>query len=109
MSIVEQIDPVRLQELESIGDDFVAEILQTFKDSSIDLIHDLQTALERKDLAGIKKQVHSLQGAILNIGFTELSKQIENLSGLIKNENLTEIEKHVPLFNEELHKILEMI
>lgn len=64
------LDTVVIEELRNLGgdDEFLADLLEDYLDDSVGLVREIETAVERKELAAFHDSVHTLRSASANVG-----------------------------------------
>lgn len=67
--------------MESLGDDkdLIKEILELFKDTTLEIVESLEKAANEGDFEAVKRSAHSLKGSAGNIGAKALHEAMRNI------------------------------
>jgi HPt (histidine-containing phosphotransfer) domain-containing protein len=71
-----------------VGEDFIHELLETFFESSPQLIAEMQAALEAGDAEAFRRAAHSMKSNSASFGALELAAQARQLETLGRDRNL---------------------
>ena len=83
------IDKATFDELKQIsGSDFINELIDAFIDDGPNMIQNMQTALETKDVESFRRNAHSLKSNANTFGATELGVLAKELESMAKENNL---------------------
>jgi len=83
-----QPTPIDWEELNlSCGKEGAVEILQIFVDSSRDIVHRLEKALNENDAPGVKNASHELRGASASVGSQKMATACKRLEEISKDRN----------------------
>ena len=86
---MEIIDRSVLDELsESVGDDFVGELIDTFIEEAPGMFHEMQQALSDSDVDSFRRGAHSLKTNAATFGATELAEKAKDLETIARENNL---------------------
>lgn len=88
-NISERLSPLR----EECGSEMVAEFVDLFLEDSEERLSRLIASIERKDLAGMKREAHGLKGSMANMGAKQISERCRRIELEIAEENFEIIEK----------------
>lgn len=102
MPIIDQSTFNELKEMSGV--DFINELIDAFLDDSPTMIHDMQTALETKDVESFRRNAHSLKSNANTFGATELGLLAKELEFMAKENNL-DIGDKLEALKEELSKV----
>ena len=73
---------------ESVGKDFVGELIDTFKEEAPGMFLEMKQALSANDADGFRRAAHSLKTNANTFGATELAEQAKELEYLARENNL---------------------
>jgi HPt (histidine-containing phosphotransfer) domain-containing protein len=83
------IDQKTFAELRTmVGEDFIHELLETYFESSPQLIAEMQAALVVRDAATFQRAAHSMKSNSASFGALELAAQARNLETQARQGNL---------------------
>jgi len=83
------IDQATFEELKQMsGEDFINELIDAFLDDGPNMLNNMQTALEVKDLESFRRNAHSLKTNANTFGATELGVQAKQLEYMARDNNL---------------------
>lgn len=102
MPIIDQSTFNELKEMS--GADFINELIDAFLDDAPTMIHDMQTALETKDVESFRRNAHSLKSNANTFGATELGVLAKELEFMAKENNL-DIGDKLEALKEEWSKV----
>ena len=73
---------------ESLGDDFVEELIDTFMDEVPGLFQEMQQALSAGDADKFRRAAHSLKSSARTFGAMELAEKAQELEYMARENNL---------------------
>jgi HPt (histidine-containing phosphotransfer) domain-containing protein len=83
------IDTTTFNELKQMsGEDFIDELIDAFLEDGPNMLNNLQTALEAKDVESFRRNAHSLKTNANTFGATELGIQAKELEFMARENNL---------------------
>ena len=83
------IDTTIFNELKLMsGEDFINELIDAFLEDGPNMLNNLQTALEAKDVESFRRNAHSLKTNANTFGATELAAQAKELEYMARENNL---------------------
>jgi HPt (histidine-containing phosphotransfer) domain-containing protein len=83
------IDKAIFEELKQMsGEDFIDELIDAFLEDGPNMLNNLQTALEAKDVESFRRNAHSLKTNANTFGATELGAQAKELEYMARGNNL---------------------
>ena len=86
---MEIIDRSVLDELsESVGEDFVGELIDTFIEEAPGMFHEMQQAFSAGDVDSFRRAAHSLKTNAATFGATELAEKAKELEIMARENNL---------------------
>jgi histidine phosphotransfer protein HptB len=101
------IDPAMFNELKQMsGTDFINELIDAFLDDAPNMIQNMHTALDTKDVESFRRNAHSLKSNANTFGATELGALAKELEMMGKENNL-EVGNRLEVLNEEFGKVAE--
>jgi len=101
------IDKATFEEIKQMsGEDFINELIDAFLDDAPNMLKNLQTALETKDVESFRRNAHSLKSNANTFGATELGVLAKELEFMAKENNL-EIGSRLEVLKEEYNKAAE--
>jgi len=104
MSVINQ---ATFEELKQIsGEDFINELIDAFLDDVPDMLNNMKTALEAKDVESFRRNAHSLKSNANTFGATQLGELAKELEFMAKENNL-EIGNRLEVLNEAYGKVAE--
>jgi HPt (histidine-containing phosphotransfer) domain-containing protein len=87
-----QIDMVTFEELKQMsGEDFIAELVQTFLEDAPKIIQELKSALESGDPEAFRRAAHSLKSNSATFGATRLAEMAKELEMMGKESRLDSV------------------
>lgn len=87
------IDQAAYQTLaETVGEDFIGEIVEAFLDESAQFLVDLSSALEEQDVDRFRRAAHSLKSNAATFGATKLSELAKELEEIARENRLGDAE-----------------
>lgn len=103
------IDQATFNELKQIsGADFINELIDAFLDDAPNMIQNMRTALDKKDVESFRRNAHSLKSNANTFGATELGTLSKELEFMAKENNL-EIENRLEILNEAFNRVAEAL
>ena len=101
------IDKATFNELKQMsGEDFINELIDAFLDDAPNMIQNLYTALDAKDVESFRRNAHSLKSNANTFGASELGTLAKELEFMAKENNL-EVGDRLESLNEEYSKVAE--
>jgi len=101
------IDPATFNELKQMsGADFINELIDAFLDDTPDMIRNMYTALDKKDIESFRRNAHSLKSNANTFGATELGALAKELEFMARENNL-EVGDRLEILNEAFGKAAE--
>ncbi|HEX9388330.1 MAG TPA: Hpt domain-containing protein [Anaerolineales bacterium] len=101
------IDPATFNELKQMsGVDFINELIDAFLDDGPDMIQNMYTALDEKDIESFRRNAHSLKSNANTFGATELGTLAKELEFMAKENNL-EVGNRLEVLKEAFGKVAE--
>jgi len=101
------IDPATFNELKQMsGADFINELIDAFLDDAPDMIRNMYTALDKKDIESFRRNAHSLKSNANTFGATELGALAKELEFMARENNL-EVGDRLEILNEAFGKAAE--
>jgi HPt (histidine-containing phosphotransfer) domain-containing protein len=101
------IDQAAFDELKQIsGTDFINELIDAFLEDAPNMIQNMYTALDAKDVESFRRNAHSLKSNANTFGATELGALAKELEFMAKANNL-EVGSRLAVLNEVLDKVAE--
>jgi histidine phosphotransfer protein HptB len=83
------IDQATFEELKQMsGEDFINELIEAFLDDGPNMLNNMQTALETKDVESFRRNAHSLKSNANTFGATELGVLAKELESMARENNL---------------------
>jgi HPt (histidine-containing phosphotransfer) domain-containing protein len=73
---------------ESIGEDFIGELIDTFLDDAPTQIQQMKDALDKKDADSFKRAAHTIKSNAAAFGATQLANLARELEGMGRENNL---------------------
>ena len=87
--MMEIIDRVVLDALsDSVGEDFVDELIDTFIEEGPGMFHEMQQALSVADADSFRRAAHSLKTNAATFGAMELAEKAKELETMARENNL---------------------
>ena len=101
------IDQVMFNELKQMsGADFINELIDAFLDDAPNMIQNMHTAVDTKDVESFRRNAHSLKSNANTFGATELGALAKELEMMGKENNL-EIGNRLEVLSEAFGKVAE--
>ena len=101
------INQATFEELKQIsGEDFINELIDAFLDDAPDMLNNMKTALETKDVESFRRNAHSMKSNANTFGATELGTLAKELEFMAKENNL-EIGNRLEVLNEAFQTVAE--
>jgi HPt (histidine-containing phosphotransfer) domain-containing protein len=104
MSLIDQATFNELKQMS--GADFINELIDAFLDDAPNMIQNMQTALDTKDVESFRRNAHSLKSNANTFGATELGTLAKELEMMGKENNL-EIGNRLEVLSEAFGKVAE--
>jgi histidine phosphotransfer protein HptB len=83
------IDEATFEELKQMsGEDFINELIDAFLEDGPNMLNNMQTALEAKDIESFRRNAHSLKSNANTFGATQLGVQAKELEYMARENNL---------------------
>ena len=106
-TIMPLIDQATFNELKQMsGADFINELIDAFLDDAPNMIQNMRTALDKKDIESFRRNAHSLKSNANTFGATELGTLSKELEFMAKEKNL-EIGNRLEILNEVFDKVAD--
>ena len=101
------IDSAMFNELKQMsGTDFINELIDAFLDDAPNMIQNMHTALDTKDVESFRRNAHSIKSNANTFGATELSALAKELE-IMGRENNLEIGNRLEVLSEAFGKVAE--
>jgi len=101
------IDQATFNELKQMsGADFINELIDAFLEDAPNMIQNMYTALEKKDVESFRRNAHSLKSNANTFGATELAALAKELEFMAKENNL-EVGSKLETLKEAYGKVAE--
>jgi HPt (histidine-containing phosphotransfer) domain-containing protein len=101
------IDQATFNELKQMsGADFINELIDAFLDDAPNMIQNMHTALDTKDVESFRRNAHSLKSNANTFGATELGALAKELE-IMGRENNLEIGNRLEVLSEAFGKVAE--
>jgi len=101
------IDNTTFNELKQMsGEDFINELIDAFLDDAPNMIQNMQTALEAKDVDSFRRNAHSMKSNANTFGAMELGALAKELEYMGRENNL-EIGNRLDVLKEAYAKAAE--
>jgi HPt (histidine-containing phosphotransfer) domain-containing protein len=101
------IDKATFDELKQMsGEDFINELIDAFLDDAPNMIQNMQSALDSKDVESFRRNAHSMKSNANTFGATELGALAKELEMMGKENNL-DIGNRLEVLNEAFAKAAE--
>jgi CheY-like chemotaxis protein len=94
---------------QSMGADFIGEVIEVFNEDAPKLLHDMQQALTTNDADLFRRAAHSLKSNSAEFGAVKLSEMAKELEMLGKAGRLTEVSEKVTRAEAEYEKVKEAL
>jgi len=86
---MERIDRSVLDGLsETVGEDFMGELIDTFLEEAPEIIHEMEKALSADDAGRFRRAAHSLKSNANTFGAMELAEKARELEYMAREKNL---------------------
>jgi HPt (histidine-containing phosphotransfer) domain-containing protein len=83
------INQATFEELKGLsGADFINELIDAFLEDGLNILQNMQTALETKDVESFRRNAHSLKSNANTFGATELGTLAKELEFMGRENNL---------------------
>jgi|SRR3990170_4092124 len=101
------IDPATFEELKQMsGEDFINELIDAFLDDAPNMIQNMESALEARDVESFRRNAHSMKSNANTFGATELGALAKELEFIAKENNL-DIGNRLEVMKEAYDKVAE--
>lgn len=101
------IDQATFEELKQMsGEDFITELIDAFLDDAPNMLANMQSALDAKDVESFRRNAHSLKSNANTFGATELGVLAKELEQMGKDNDL-EIGNRLEVIKEAYGKVAE--
>lgn len=101
------IDQATFEELKQMsGEDFITELIDAFLDDAPNMLANMQSALEAKDVESFRRNAHSLKSNANTFGATELGELAKELEQMGKDNDL-EVGNRLEVIKEAYGKVAE--
>ena len=101
------INQATFEELKQMsGEDFINELIDAFLDDAPDMLNNMKTALETKDVESFRRNAHSLKSNANTFGATELGELSKELEFMAKENNL-DVGNRLEVLNDAYSKVAE--
>ena len=101
------IDKATFEEIKQMsGEDFINELIDAFLDDAPNMLNNMLTALEGKDVESFRRNAHSLKSNANTFGATELGMLSKELEFMAKENNL-DIGNRLEVLKEAYDKVAE--
>ena len=99
------IDKATFEELKQIsGEDFINELIDAFLDDAPNMLKNMQTALDAKDVESFRRNAHSMKSNANTFGATELAALAKELEFMAKENNL-DVGNRLEVLNDAYEKV----
>jgi len=88
---------------DSVGVDFLSELINTFGEEALEMIANLRQALSEKNVDNFRREAHSMKTNAATFGATELAELAKSLEYLARANQLEQVGDQLDLL-ENLHK-----
>ncbi len=103
------IDKVTFEELKQMsGADFINELIDAFLDDAPNMIQNMKTAIDTKDVESFRRNAHSLKSNAYTFGATELGALARELE-LMGKENNLDVGNRLEVLQEAFRKVVEAL
>ena len=83
------IDQATFEELKQMsGEDFITELIDAFLDDAPNMLSNMESALEAKDVESFRRNAHSLKSNANTFGASELGELAKELEQMGKDNDL---------------------
>jgi len=101
------IDKSTFNELKQIsGEDFINELIDAFLDDAPNMLSNMKTALEAKDVESFRRNAHSMKSNANTFGAMELGVLAKELEFMAKENNL-DVGNRLEVLTEAYGKVAE--
>jgi histidine phosphotransfer protein HptB len=101
------IDKATFEELKQMsGADFINELIDAFLDDGPNMLQNMHTALDVKDVESFRRNAHSLKSNANTFGATELGGLAKELEFMAKENNL-DVGNRLEVLNAAYGKVAE--
>jgi HPt (histidine-containing phosphotransfer) domain-containing protein len=101
------IDQGTFEELKGLsGADFINELIDAFLEEGPNMIQNMQTALDTKDVESFRRNAHSLKSNANTFGATELGILAKELESMGRDNNL-EIGNRLGVLKDAFEKVAQ--
>ena len=101
------IDKATFNELKQIsGEDFINELIDAFLDDAPNMLKNMKTALETKDIESFRRNAHSMKSNANTFGAMELGVLAKELEFMAKENNL-DVGNRLEVLTEAYGKVAE--
>jgi HPt (histidine-containing phosphotransfer) domain-containing protein len=105
--MTELIDRSVLEGLsESVGEDFMGELIDTFLEEAPGMFKEIEQALSESDAEGFRRAAHSLKTNANTFGATELAERAKELEYMARENNL-DVGDKLKFLNEAYQQVVE--
>ena len=104
MSVIDQATFEELKQMS--GEDFITELIDAFLDDAPNMLANMQSALDAKDVESFRRNAHSLKSNANTFGATELGVLAKELEQMGKDNDL-EIGNRLEVIKEAYGKVAE--
>jgi len=73
---------------DSVGEDFISELIDTFMEEAPGMLDEMQQALSAGDVDSFRRAAHSLKTNANTFGATELAEKARELEYMAREDNL---------------------
>lgn len=97
---------------DSVGDDFISELVETFGEEAPLMIDNLRQALSVHDVDTFRREAHSMKTNAATFGATSLAESAKMLEQLARENQLDRVGNQLELFEslyQEAYKALEIL
>ncbi len=101
------IDKTTFEELKQIsGEEFINELIDAFLDDAPNMIQNMQSALETRDVESFRRNAHSMKSNANTFGAMDLGVLAKELEFMAKENNL-DIGNRLEILKEAYEKVAE--
>ncbi len=101
------IDKTTFEELKQIsGEEFINELIDAFLDDAPNMIQNMQSALETRDVNSFRRNAHSMKSNANTFGAMDLGVLAKELEFMAKENNL-DIGNRLEILKEAYEKVAE--
>jgi len=104
MSVIDKATFEYLKQMS--GEDFINELIDAFLDDAPDMLTNMKSALEVKDVEAFRRNAHSLKSNANTFGAAHLGELAKELEFMAKENNL-DIGNRLEVLNEAYAKVAE--